>query len=67
MVIQAVELILALRQAFNVLSTPMLIISSSFHIFFEKHSTSVVQLCSLRCSGKFHKIYRKTPVTEPLF
>ena len=56
MVIQAVELILALGEAFNVLSTPMLIISLSFHIFLEKHSTSVVQLCSLRCPGKSHKI-----------
>ena len=66
-VIQVVELILPLQQAFNVLSSPMLIICSSFHIFLEKHSTSVVQLCSLRCSKKFRKIYGKAPVTQSLF
>ena len=66
-VIQAAELILAFQQAFNVFSTPMLIISSSFHIFLEKHSVSDVQLCSLRCPEKFCKIYRKTPLTESLF
>ena len=66
MVIQAVELLLTLRQAFDVLSTPMLIVSLSFHIFLKKHSARVVQLCSLRCSEKLWKIYKKTPVTDLL-
>ena len=63
---QVVEVILPLQQAFNVLSTTMLINSSSFHVFLEKYSASIAQLCSLRCPEKFCKIYMKTPVTESL-
>ena len=59
MVIQAVELILALLQAFNVLSTPMLIISSSFHIFLEKPQPALFNCVALGALKSFEKFTGK--------
>ena len=41
-VMQAVGFILALRQAFNVLSAPVISVRSSIQIFLKKHSTTVL-------------------------
>ena len=60
--IQAVELILTLQQAFNVLSVTMLSISLSFFIFLEMHSTSDVQLWSL--SANIHESHCKRSMIE---
>ena len=59
-VTQAVELILALWLAFNVLSTPMLIISSSFHCFSWKSTQPALFNCvALGALKSFIKFTRK--------
>ena len=59
MVIQAVELILALRQAFNVLSTPMLLLARSFIFSWKSTQPALFNCVALGALKSFAKFTGK--------